>query len=439
MTAVLLLIFAGAIAVVMSTRFTLVSLFIVSSCVYVLPAFWLPDLPAGVVLSWCLVFILAMLTKLPLRRVRAAPPRATAGANVWAPNNRFARITSLTFNYATLTLFALIIVRSGGVGIFFRGKYGGSIGDSLLLYYSWNSLLLITEIHNLYFRKFLSAWFILGLAQIFLIFVAGDRTIPVIFFSAVIYRYFHGAIPLSFPRRARVLMIILPFILPIAAVSKSIYTVLPHYGFTLKTVYLIQDNFLAWSEKDFEPTHTMLMFKEIALRGIPYGWGDLLRGLPAVLPFSSYIDIDPHIFSEVVKHRFFSSWGADAGVGANFWAQGYALFGLGGVILFAGLVLLSLLWLERAIARAPSSAVRATLTALGAIIAFYVHRNSLEQILSFVGRYATIGVFFAVATRILWNSTKPRRAAFNLGPAPLGAVRQPTRVSPGAEEMEPHG
>jgi hypothetical protein len=333
-------------------------------------------------------------------------------------DERSAIITSVVFNCSTLLLFALLAYFHGGIGIFFKGKYSG-VASTALLYYSWNSLLLITAIHNLIFRRFSSPWSVLGIGQILLLFVGGDRTIPVMFFAAVVYNYFRGATPLAMPKRARVLMALLPIILPLIVISKSIYTVLPKHGFSIRTAELIGQNFSDWAVKDFEPSHTMVMFKSIALNGLPYGWSDLFRGLPAILPFSSYMNIDPHIFSEMVKRRFYSSWGPDAGVGANFWAQGYVLFGLAGVLMFAVLVLLSLRYFERAIGRTSSSAARATFLACGVIVAFYVHRNSLEQILAFLGRYAAIGLLAGLIGGIASNSIRSRDRNIRLKVSPF--------------------
>jgi hypothetical protein len=204
------------------------------------------------------------------------------------------------------------------------------------------------------------------------------------------------------------LMFASPFILPLALVSKSLYTVLPQHGFTAQTAELVGRNFSDWAVKDFEPSHTMVMFNAIAAHGLPYHWSDLIRGLPAILPFSTYMGVNAHLFSQVVKARYFPSWGPAAGVGANFWAEGYALQGLAGVVAFAVIVIFTLRYLERAIGRTQSSAVRATLLACGVILAFYVHRNSVEQILAFLGRYATLGILVGLLARFAVNSTRSR-------------------------------
>jgi hypothetical protein len=46
--------------------------------------------------------------------------------------------------------------------------------------------------------------------------------------------------------------------------------------------------------------------------------------------------------------------------------------------------------------------------ACGVIVAFYVHRNSLEQILAFLGRYAAIGLLAGLIGAIASNSIKSR-------------------------------
>jgi hypothetical protein len=142
--------------------------------------------------------------------------------------------------------------------------------------------------------------------------------------------------------------------------------------------------------------------------------------------------VNAHLFSQIVKARYFPSWGPAAGVGANFWAEGYALLGLAGVVAFALIIILSLRYLERWIGRTQSSAVRATLVACGVILAFYVHRNSVEQILAFVGRYATLGILVGLVARFAVNSVRSSERFAE--PVPVLAT---TRFGPRADA--PHG
>jgi hypothetical protein len=410
----LLLTMLASLTVAATTPFTLISLFILSSLLYATPALWLQDVPAEVAASWSMVLTLALVAQLAMSHSRAANFSQVHGARFQLPGgkgDKLALVTNVTINGLLLFAFGLIILGSGGVGIFFEGKYGGVPGGSLLLYYTWNSLLLISVCSNIYYRRLLTPWTLLGLIQVGLIFVSGDRTIPFLVASAIFYRYFQGLAPARLPKNARMALLSSFFVIPFAAVSKSIYAILPTHGFSSKTMSLVSENFWEFAAKDFEPSHVMLMFNRIVAHEMSFDSGTFLWGLLAVLPFSTELGVDPHAFSNQVKARFFSTWGAESGVGANFWAEGYALLGLAGVLIFACLVIGTLWYIDRKVSKTSIGVGQATWLACGVIVAFYVHRNSLEQMLAFLGRYAIIGALSAVATALVFGFVTNRKTA----------------------------
>ncbi len=161
--------------------------------------------------------------------------------------------------------------------------------------------------------------------------------------------------------------------------------------------------------KDFEPNGIYLILVHLTEGGIEYNLFDLISGLLAFLPGSSALGIDPHIFSNAVKLKYYSSWSDAAGVGANFWAQGWVVGGLIGVLIFCiGLILL-LIWLDRIMIRTEDPAIQALLVALVAVLAFYIQRNTLEQILSFAGRYTVIFFLIRITGMALWDILPKRR------------------------------
>lgn len=391
------------------TRFSSLSVLLMSSLLYSSPVFWTATSNPVPALVWILVLGMAAVAQaiISRRRVPARNKQVTL-----AP--RKDSFINLIFNAAATFLFLVVVARSGGIGVFFEGKYGAVPGEHILIYYSWNSLLIVTCAYNLGTRKLTDYFNLICLLQIFLIFVGGDRTLPLLYIVILLTYYFDGVKPISlFSGRRAIFAIALVVLVPLLAVSKTIYTLLPTYGFSFKLLELIfsdSDQFFFFITKDFEPTHAHWILVYATSGPVDYSLFDLIPGIFALVPGSSAVGIDPHAFSLAVKTRYFTSWSDEAGVGAHFWAQGWVVGGWLGVVGFAMALIWVLIRFDKAMCRNPETPLsRALVASLIAVLAFYVQRNSMEQILSFAGRYATIWFLLSGAGFVAWRLLPKKR------------------------------
>lgn len=94
-----------------------------------------------------------------------------------------------------------------------------------MIYYSWNSLLFVTAAYNLRTRRFLDPFNLFCIAQVLLIFIGGDRTIPIMYVVVILRYRLDGMVPLSLFRGEKLAFGLLFLLsLPVLAISKSIYT-----------------------------------------------------------------------------------------------------------------------------------------------------------------------------------------------------------------------
>lgn len=390
MTAMFAFFWFSALVTLAVTRLSSLSVLLMSSLVYSSPVFWTVTRNTDPALVWCIVLAMTILSQVYLERRSSLVVRDLGFLN---KNDRF---INLFFNISLLILFSGVIALSGGIGVFFEGKYGAIPGGSILIYYSWNSLLLLTCALNFGSRKLLSPFNVLCLTQIVLIFVGGDRTLPFLYVLIFIIYSLRGTRPIGLLRgRRAAYTIFFTLLVPILAVSKTIYTLLPEYGFTQETVSIVfGPNFWLLATKDFEPTHAHQILVHATSGQVDYYLSDLALGIFAFIPGSSAFGIEPHSFSLAVKSRYFTSWSDEAGIGAHFWAQGWVVGGILGVVIFCAGVIWILIFLEGVLSKHMASRMRALAVAQIVLFGFYVQRNSMEQILSFSGRYLVI--FFLV-------------------------------------------
>lgn len=130
-----------------------------------------------------------------------------------------------------------------------------------------------------------------------------------------------------------------------------------------------------------EPFHTSSIFQKIVIDDFIIN-KDYIFELPYhFLPISSPFTDSLHVFSKAVKDHYFSGWSDNSGVGGNFWAEGYSLFGFSGVILFV-LIYLKVLFLFDLGFRKFPNFYKPIFVLSGVFWAFYIQRNSLFQIIS---------------------------------------------------------
>ena len=69
-------------------------------------------------------------------------------------------------------------------------------------------------------------------------------------------------------------------------------------------------------------------------------------------------------------------------------------------MLFAAMLTFTVCWLDRCLAKS-GTLERIVIVTMGAVLAVYVYRNSLENTLAFIRQILTVGVPLLVATYIL--------------------------------------
>ena len=390
--------FGGAVTLAM-TRFSSLSVLLLSSLIYSSPVFWTTTPNSDPTLVWCVVLGMTILSQIHLSK-RISPMVAQLDLRLGQDKfmNEF-------FNASLIIVFLGILALSGGIGVFFEGKYGSVPGGNILIYYGWNSLLFITCAYNLCSRRLTDFFNLMCLSQILLIFIGGDRTLPMLYFVVFVLIYFYGVRPIALLRGRRIVLgISILLLVPLLAISKSIYTYLPEYGFSSDLFGLfIGEQFWVYAEKDFEPTHAHQILIYATSGSVDYSLDQFAVGVFSFLPGSSFLGIDPHAFSLAVKNKYFASWGEEAGIGAHFWAQGWVLGGFFGVIFFFIVLVFVLTKLDKIILISRNPAKRAIAFAVIAVLAFYIQRNSMEQILSFAGRYFSIFIILSIASKMVWS------------------------------------
>lgn len=406
MTALFAFLWLVALVTFVGTRFSSISVLIISSLIYSFPVFWSTSTPTEPAIVWCVVLTIAILSQVYLECQGSRHDRDLDFLNGKG------RFINFVFNGFLLILFITVVVRSGGIAVFFEGKYGAVAGGSVFLYYVWNSLLLLTSVFNLVSKQIFSPFNVFCLFQMLLIFIGGDRTLPVLYALSATLIYLRGIRPLALLTVSRAFVFLLFIALaPVLAVSKSIYTLLPDYGNALAVFSIVfGPEFWMLASKDFEPTHIHRILIYATSGPVDYDIFDLLLGIFSFIPGSSLFGIEPHAFSLAVKSRYFPTWSDTAGIGAHFWAQAWVVGGILGVIIAGAGVVWILIFLERVLCKkSPTIRVHAVVQVV--LIGFYLQRNSMEQILSFSGRYFVLFFLLVFGASILLNILPKRRFA----------------------------
>jgi hypothetical protein len=149
----------------------------------------------------------------------------------------------------------------------------------------------------------------------------------------------------------------------------------------------------------FEPLLVHAMLEDVLNSGFVYPIGAVLMGaLGQLLVVPSAFDIDSGGFNVAFTAAHYD--GITYGLAFNYWAEAYSIGGLSGVMLFAAMLTFTVCWLDRCLAKS-GTLERVVIVTMGAVLAVYVYRNSLENTLAFIRQILTVGVPLLVATYIL--------------------------------------
>ena len=227
-------------------------------------------------------------------------------------------------------------------------------------------------------------------------FLAGDRTVLVITAFCLIVLYAQGRSLRDFFRWR-------------IAVTAGAGTLLGLFGKpiylaikagSLDQLMLVGDS--GWFElalTTFEPFVTFNILDLVLIHRFTMSVWDVVAGcLGQLLLVPSAFGLDSNSFNAEFTAEFVPD--LSYGVAGNYWAQGWAIGGVVGVILYGWILALSLRVLD-GWSRKYSGTTRVLCGLIGALVAVYVHRNSLDNLLSFVRQIVLVIVAIAAPATVL--------------------------------------
>lgn len=152
-----------------------------------------------------------------------------------------------------------------------------------------------------------------------------------------------------------------------------------------------------------EPVHVDQMVNKIITTEYSVESNYLLDLPLQFLPFSGKLVDSLHFFSRSLKGTFYATWGEKTGVGASYWGEGIANFGAAGFLIFLLVYLAALFLLQFGLLKAPHWLLPLVFI-LSAYWGFYIHRNSLFQMIShskkFIFLYLAISILLALLVHV---------------------------------------
>lgn len=317
------------------------------------------------------------------------------GAIISVDTRKYEVECNISFLYVSLILLvsvlSVIVFNDRGIGGFLAGKYGSAPGGNIYLYYVFNSMVYVSVLMFLCsprVSRFIGLFAVMiYIISVALLFLYGDRTILIFCIFLFLLKVSYGVRLTQLIKRPVVITaVLIGFCAVVFGKSFHAYYITGQWESSID---------LGLSLKKIESWHNYYIIKSVVESNIEYSFDSLMFGMLSFFPGSSVFGVDPHGFSSLLKENFFSDWGDDKGVGANIYAQFYSVAGwLGfGVILIVQNIYIC--FLHFIINKKKIGMVHLVLMSFSAPIVFYIYRNSLEQVLSFSGRYATLIVFIA--------------------------------------------
>ncbi len=273
------------------------------------------------------------------------------------------------------------------------------------------------------------------IALVFLIgvlcyFIAGDRTAIAIATVALVVASSEGrkAVISAFRPRYLLLASIAPLLI---FFGKPIYLSIKEQN-TMFLRIAFSEDWIYSSLASLEPFLTFNILDQVVLFDYEYPLDSLVLGvIGQILIVPSYFGIDSNSFNEDFTRTF--SQGISYGIAGNFWAQGYSVAGYLGVMVFSFCFGATLIACDN-YNRKSNPTTRAVIATIGALVAIYAHRNSLDNLLSFVRQILVVaiaaGALAAAARALLAVGINPTRPVKKRRPSnPYQTTdRQPSKV-----------
>lgn len=294
---------------------------------------------------------------------------------------------SVGSNFSSFLLFLtiisfLLLIYSTNLSTFLLSKTEQSY--NVHIYGIFISFFSIGFLYSFVYCRKILIYFIIILM---LLFISGDRTaLVILIFSCAML--FLGKYPISLISKLLKYTFLIPFtlILFIGLYGKVLYSsivlsISNDENFLTVFFTIVKSKSLYEVVSMSEPFHTFGMLVKVVENQFHIDSSYLLELPFHFLPISGPFTDTLHHFSTEIKNNFYSSWSTNAGVSSNFWAEGYAVFGLYGVIIFS-LFYSIFIFIFNYLNNKISVFYQPLIIIAGVFFSFYIQRNSLFQIMS---------------------------------------------------------
>ena len=192
----------------------------------------------------------------------------------------------------------------------------------------------------------------------------------------------------------------LRYVVPLAAIVLLLFTYktfLFSYRFGRWDLFyqsLGNEDLIAQSLIRSEPFITQSILNEVVIRELTIPATSMLLSLLAAIPFFvPLVGLENARVAFNFHDQLFPN--VSYGLASNIYAHFYAALGIFGIVLFVCLHNFALVGVSKAMSTTRSSVLRVGLLAVGAFLAFYIHRNDLANSLSIINR-------IVIALAIIW-------------------------------------
>ncbi|UZW58059.1 hypothetical protein NUH86_22570 (plasmid) [Sphingobium sp. JS3065] len=274
--------------------------------------------------------------------------------------------------------------------LYFLADRAEQVNDAITLTAKWFVAIGLVSSLLISSRK-MTAFFIAMLA---LRFLSGDRTMVAIVTAAAVLTLGHkngGARTLfqglGAPALAAAAVIVV--------FGKPIYISIKNYfGIgILESGTSIQDTLLT-----FEPLIIYSHLSHVMDTGLDIGFLQFLVSvLGNLLLVPSAFGVSTNLYNELVQSSF--TFNVTYGVAGSFLAHGWAVGGAVGVILFYFGYVMALVWCDRQFVK-QSGLRKAMIACAGGVLAFYAHRNGMDNLGSFMRQIAIAGLIVSFVSAL---------------------------------------
>lgn len=384
-------------------RISITSIAFFSAILYFLPAIYPTySIPDNAYLIYCFVLINIILTSFFINIGYRGKKKEE---EYCIPKNFIDNFTTISFSMSLVFLIIQLILY--GYSGFLISKTEQS--RSQFLHYLWVTSISFSFILAIV-RKRKIVIFACAM-QYLLLLTSGDRTQIVITIIATFWVYTHTKQLnlLYFIKTINFSHIILIIVMIFVGVYGKDFYASASYTFTKGGNFLenyserfkYRDNII----QELEPYHTQLILKKMIDLNINFN-ADYLWLLPTqILPWARKFGGKIHLQSEMVKSTLFPTWSKKAGVSSNFWSEGYAVSHFWGVIIFCSIFVFFMVLIQKIMDNSYLIGITA-MSLMGTYWAFYIHRNSIFQIISHEKRiiYYFSAIFILTKLSVEFNT-----------------------------------